>query len=868
VLPDQWRRAKPTLLAASSMDFGEQERFLQTVFPGEGELQRELLAILRPASSAHSNPFPFLESSPSEAVPPTPSPEAPILRPGDECGPYRVIKQLGHGGMGQVFLAEDPRLSRQVALKCLAGEWLESAAARERLLSEAAVLAKLTHPHIAGLYHVIEVEQRQQPLLLMVMEYVEGRTVAALLAEGPMPVGRALRLAIEIADAVGHAHDRGVVHCDLKPANVMVTPDSHAKVLDFGLARARHREALDEGKLVGTAEYMPPERIVDRVCNEAGDLYSLGVTLFEMITGRLPFKGYDRDQLMMEILCADVPRVSSLRRDVPEQLDSVLSRALARDPHERPVSAGELQRELVALVDVTQQPSPVRSTRPPRVLQRLLSTSRGRAVAGVVAATLVAVTAWLIAARSPHAATELSRVSTVGVLPFDNLSGNSDEEFLSRAMGMELSSQLGQIGALTVVPWSIMRPLGASGATLDQIGNRTGAHAVIEGAVQVARASSGASRPVKVRIQMFHVKTGAMLWNASFERDLGDFFALQAQIAQDVASRIDVALARREQAIVSRSRRVSPDAMEFYLRGRQALEAYSEQFKPAIALYEKAVQLQPDFAEAHAGLALAYALQSAYAAAADPVTAASQATSAANQAIDLDPELADGWSARAFSRLALEWNWKGAAADLERAVTLAPNSVPVLEQYATYFTIVGRHGDAIEYSLRAQKRDPYSPGLSRQVAWAYFFGRQYDEALEQLTRTLQLSPDYAPARTLLARAYMQKGMYSEAMAALEPLGEGYEPVLALAHARAGRRDDALHVLDRVLAPTYVYPKRPFHTALVYAALGQHEDAIRSLERAYVSHDPGLAHVAVDPDLDPLRSLPEYQQIVERMRFPR
>jgi serine/threonine protein kinase/tetratricopeptide (TPR) repeat protein len=866
VLPDQWRRAKTTLLAAASMDFGEQERFLQTALPGEGELQRELLAILRRASSAESNPFPFFESSESEVPMPAPSPPAPILRPGDECGPYRVIRPLGHGGMGQVFLGEDPRLGRQVALKCLAGEWLESAAARERLLSEAAALAKLTHPHIAGLYHVIEVEHRQQPLLLMVMEYVEGRTVAALLAEGPMPVGRALRLAIEIADAVGHAHDRGVVHCDLKPQNVMVTPDNHAKVLDFGLARARHREALDEGKLVGTAEYMPPERIVDRVCNEAGDLYS--VTLFEMITGGLPFKGNDRDHLLMEILCADVPRVSSLRRDLPEQLDSVLSRALAKDPHERPVSAGELQRELVALLDVTEQPSRVRSTRPPRVLQWLLSTSRGRAVAGVVAGTLVAVAAWLIAGPSPHAATELSRVSTVGVLAFDNLSGNSDEEYLSRAMAMELSSQLGQIGALTVVPWSIMRPLGASGATLEEIGNRTGAHAVIEGAVQVARASSGATRPVKVRIQMFHVKTGAMLWNASFERDLGDFFALQAQIAQDVASRIDVALARREQAIVSRSRRVSPEAMEFYLRGRQALETYAEQFKPAIALYQKAVQLQRDFAEAHAGLALAYALQSAYAAAADPVTAASQATSAANQAIDLDPELPDGWSARAFSRLALEWNWKGAAADLERALTLAPNSVPVLEQYATYFTIVGRHGDAIEYSRRAQKRDPYSPGLTRQVAWAYFFGRQYDQALEQLTKTLQLSPEYAPARTLLARAYMQKGMYSEAMAALEPLGDGYEPVLALAHAHAGRRDDALHVLDRVLAPTYVYPKRPFHTALVYAALGQHEDAIRSLERAYVSHDPGLAHVAVDPDLDALRRLPEYQQIVERMRFPR
>ena len=343
-----WERAKDILTVAAGLEAKERTRIIEARFPNEPTLRGGLLSMLE----VHDKITPTL-SALAETQPASPVEEA--IRAGTLYGPYRVVRLIGAGGMGRVFLAQDTRLGRRVALKSLAGSWLKSSTARHRLLREARTAAALSHPHIATLYDILENDES----LLLVMEYVEGRTAAALTAEAPMPLGHAVRLTIQIGEALIYAHDRGIIHCDLKPSNVQVSPDGSAKVLDFGLARARYDgdevepdAASHEMLLVGTLPYMPPERLLNGTLNVSGDIYSLGVTLFEMATGHLPFEERESVTLIGAIIGTDAPAASSVAPGVPACLDRVLAQVLAKDPKERPHTARQFCRDLQEVLGV------------------------------------------------------------------------------------------------------------------------------------------------------------------------------------------------------------------------------------------------------------------------------------------------------------------------------------------------------------------------------------------------------------------------------------------------------------------------------------------------------------------------------------
>lgn len=357
--PQEWQRAKVVLTPAAGLAGRERVRLVEAEFPDEPTLRLELLSMLE----THDKIQRALELTGTVASVsglttvqvsrPIEQPTGELLSIGSRYGPYHVVQALGAGGMGQVFLAEDLRLGRRVALKSLAGRWLGSPVARPRLLQEARAVAALSHSNIATLYDVLDNDQH----LLLVMEYVEGRTLAALIASGKIPLGHALRLARQIVDAVVYAHDHGIIHCDLKPLNVQISPDGTAKVLDFGLARAKYDASQSEldpqaeqGMLFGTPPYMPPERLLTGVLNASGDVYSLGVTLFEMVTGRRPFEEADFASLTGAILSTGPPAASSLASECPASLDELIARALAKSPRDRYQTARELNRDLHAVL--------------------------------------------------------------------------------------------------------------------------------------------------------------------------------------------------------------------------------------------------------------------------------------------------------------------------------------------------------------------------------------------------------------------------------------------------------------------------------------------------------------------------------------
>jgi TolB-like protein len=455
-------------------------------------------------------------------------------------------------------------------------------------------------------------------------------------------------------------------------------------------------------------------------------------------------------------------------------------------------------------------------------------------------------------------------ISVLAVLPFQNLSADAGEAYLASAVPMELTARLGRIGALKVVPWTFMKRFGElTPQSLKDIRQRTGADAVVEGSVLAMPGGTGDERPVQVRVQVYEASTGTQLWSSSFERSLSDFFPLQAEIAAEIANRVHVVLAAREQGLLSASRQVAAPAMEDYLRARQRLEGEMD-LDGAIDLFQRAIRSAPDFAEAYVGLSSCYALQSAYFGHVPAPVATTRALDASNRAIELDARLPEGWAARAFVRFALEGNWAAAEADFTRAMELGPMSVDVLETYSTYLTDRGRHDEAIAISRQAEERAPFSAAASRQVAWAYYMARQFDNAIRQSRRTLEIEPGYVPARTVLARALLFTGRFTEGITELEALGRDYEHTLALGYAMAGRRDDAERLLNRILSSSYDRPVVAYAVALVYVALKDGAHAMDWLETAYRERQSSLTELSVDPMLDPIRSNEPFRAFVARV----
>lgn len=780
-------------------------------------------------------------------------------------GHLLLLEKIGEGTFGEVYRARDPWLDREVALKLLKGANGGSVPSA-RVLNEARTLARVRHPHVVTV-HGADVHDGRVGLW---MEFVRGRTLSTILAaQGPMSAGEAAIVGQELCRALGAVHAAGLVHGDVKAQNVIRESGGRFVLMDFGAGQFIDQGRPDGKRAPGTPLYLAPEVLQGGHVTVQSDIYALGVLLYLLVTGTYPVKATTTDELVAAHVRGQRRHLRDARPDLPDTFIAAVERALDPDPQRRYSTVGEL---LSALTRVTAGGISGRITaiRPAfkAPASKRWPTRRTLAVIAL-ALMMIAAAAWFMTRRTTPAAPSGvgGAVSTIAVLPFQNITGNPDEDYLGQAVSLELTARLGQIGAIKVVPWTFMRQFASPNVSFSDVGKRTGADAVIEGAVEVGtRGAADPARPVRVRVQLYQASTGDLLWTASFARDMGDFLALQADIARDVAARINVVLAARERVGVSRARRVAPAAMELYLKARQSLESYADDFQTAIGLFERTIQIEPRFAEAHAGLANAFALQSAYSGSVDSAEGFRRTMQASERALAVDPELPEAWSARAFAKLALAWDWPGAASDFQKALELDRESATVHGDYSNYLTIVGRHTDAVRESLLAEARVSFSPLHSRKVAWAYYMARNYDAAIAQLHKVLAFDSGYVPARTLLARAYALKGQFAESIREMKAAAAGNEAMLAQIYATAGMPDEARRTLADVLAPSYQFPRRPYHIALVYAALGDADACFQWLERAFDERDANMAHLAVDPVLDPVRDDPRLARLLQRMRL--
>ncbi len=800
--------------------------------------------------------------------------EREILGPGTTLGHFEILGHLGSGGMGSVYRARDMSLDRPVALKILSDDLFRDGAAKARFLREAHLASLLVHPNVATIHEMNEV----RGVLFIAMELVPGRNLKQALQSGPLALSEVISVGAQVSEALIVAHRTNIVHRDIKSSNIMLTSEGLVKVLDFGLAkpfaetpqaalesdRTPYRSAEPPGSFssdgatlqgiaLGTPSYMSPEQASGLTVDERSDIFSLGVVLFEAATGELPFKGGTEREVLDAVRHAD-PLENRSALGLPEGFLRILSKCLAKKPEERYDSARAVREDLERLGR--------------RARRRSWSAgSRARLWiafgAGAAVLALLGIRLWW----QPWAVTYPS-IRTFGVLPFENVSGNPEENYLAAAVPLELISRLGQIPTLKVVPWTFMARFREKSTSLGQIRQESGADAVLEGAVTlVPDESTGARTLVRIQTQLFDTRTGVLIWSDSVERDLGSFFRLRGEIAQQIATLVQVQLDHREMLQITSARDVDPEAMALYLHGREALEHREQYLSQAAEYLEAAVAKSPQFAQAHVALADAYVLLSAYLGVMGAERAYELSVGATKRALEIDDTLGEAWATQAFAHYVLAWDFAKAEEEFTRAISLSPHSAEVRHWYADFLSAMGRHPEALVHSRLAESRSPLSAPYSRDVAWSFFFARRYDEAIGQLRKTLEKHPDFVPARTLLGRALVQKGLYEEGIAELRAVGDSYSAMLAQAYATAGRREEAKGVLKKLLAGETSDPRLPYMVALVYAALGDADKAFESLETAFRVRDPTLVSLKTDPLLDSLRADARFENLLRRMHFP-
>jgi TolB-like protein/Flp pilus assembly protein TadD/predicted Ser/Thr protein kinase len=789
------------------------------------------------------------------------------LEPGSQIGQYEILSLLGSGGMGEVYLVRDTRLDRKAAMKILPPELAADQDRMRRFMSEAKAASALSHPNVATIYEIGEADG----IHFITMEYVEGETLDSTIHGQPLEKGALLNLATQIVSAVEEAHRKGVIHRDIKPANIMITSSRQVKILDFGLAKitgqekptdpgGREEPGTSSGIVMGTAQYMSPEQVVGRRVDCRTDIFSLGVVLYDMATGRLPFNATATTGVVDRILHSQPEAMARFNYDLPVELERIVRKCLEKDPALRYQSAGELLIDLKRLstsASASESPRGRHSAKWLRVTAAAMLISVAGGTGGYVA--------WRhfgFQARPPAGRIMLA------VLPAENLSGDPAQEYFSDGLTEELIAKLGnmQPERLGVIARTSVMPYKHGRAGIDEIGGRLGVDYVLETSVRRD------SNRLRITAQLIQVRDQTHLWAETYQRNLPDIFAIQSDVAGRVARSLAVELLPAAKAGMERMPTRNPEAYDAYLKGLYWWNRRTEAaLRKSIDFFQQAIEKDPTYAAAYSGLANSYSVLGNNQFLPGDETYP-KARASAQMALRLDERLAEAHASLAKVMEDYDWNWTGSEAEYRRAIELNPGYATAHQWYAVLLMLLGRQDESLAQIRLARQLDPLSTRIDANVGLLLYYAHRYDEAIREIRKVLDLDPNTPFARAYLGISCLQKGMVDSAIAELSAAraSESDNPLLlaylGCAYAEGGRKSEASKSLHELMRQSVHQHVPPGAIAWLYTALGDRDTAFRWLNEAYDTRDPLLRFLKVEPLLNPLHSDPRFDSLLHRMNF--
>ena len=825
------------------------------------------------------------------------------LLPNTSLSHYRIVSKIGAGGMGEVYLAEDTRLDRQVALKILPQEFAEDSDRMNRFVREAKSASALNQPNIITIHEIGEAEGTH----FIASEYIQGETLHTRLKQTPLDLKTTLDIAIQVASALNAAHKAGIIHRDIKPENVMIRPDGLVKILDFGIAKlstkraeptaeeaatALKQQGTSPGVIIGTANYMSPEQARGKAVNAQSDIFSFGIVLYEMVTGQRAFTGENAVDVIGAILHKEPTPLNQLAPELPHEIERIINKTLRKDPDVRYQTAGDLLTDLKdakqelefqdklerAVAPQSQRPetqtiflpatdgqrSPTLPTSSAEfITQEVKKHKLGVMVGSLLVVALLGVGLWFFYFRVSAAN---KTISSIAVLPFQNKSSDADTDYLSDGLAESLIYRLSQLPNLKVSPTSAVMRYKGKELDAQQIAKELGVQAVMSGRM-IQRGEN-----LSISVELVDAANNKIIWGEQYERKMSDLLTTQREIATTITEKLQLKLSGENAKGITKKYTESNEAYQLYLKGRYLWnQRTGESLKRATEAYNQAIEKDPGFALAYAALAETYVLFANYEVS-SPADSMPQSKAAALRALELDDSLAEAHSALGWYLCQYEFDWIGGEKEFRRAIELNPNYATAHQWLASVFAQTKRFDAAQAEIKRASDLDPLSPIIAVNVAFDLWESRRYDEALKQFERTLLLHPDFTVAQQGLCWTYSAMGKSELAITACRKSldltkGAWDKGRLSMVLGSAGHTDEAKKLLQELQTESSQRYIPKMALALAHLGLNQKEEALAMIEQDVAEHGYWVGSMGVEPEFDELRSEPRFKALIKRANLP-